>query len=250
MRIIRSAEEWRKLRSETPGSWGFVPTMGALHAGHISLVEQSRRENDFTIVSIFVNPTQFNDPKDFETYPQTWDQDCRLLEQHKVDVVLSPTYAELYADEYRFKLSESEDSRVLCGRRRHGHFEGVLTVVLKLLNLTQAHRAYFGEKDYQQYRLIEQMAKALFLPTRICSGPTVREADGLAMSSRNLRLTPEERKKAPLIFELLNSSKPLSEVRQKLEAEGFKVEYLEEHWGRRFIAAHLGSVRLIDNVAL
>lgn len=248
MKIVRSISEWQKLRSSLKGTVGFVPTMGALHAGHRSLVERSVSENDFTVVSIFVNPTQFNDPADFEKYPKTWDQDVELLEKAGASYLLAPEYSELYADQYRYAISEREESRILCGAHRPGHFDGVLTVVMKLLNLADADRAYFGEKDFQQLKLVEQMARTFFMKTEIVPCAIVREADGLAMSSRNMRLTTEEREKAPLLHRVLKSGKSLDEMRGTLEREGFRVDYLEERWGRRFVAAHLGSVRLIDNV--
>lgn len=250
MKIIRTVSEWQELRRSLVGSLGFVPTMGALHAGHRSLVEKSERENDLTAVSIFVNPTQFNDPADFEKYPKTWEEDVALLEAAGVDFLFAPDFSEMYPDGYRYSMNECEESRVLCGEHRPGHFEGVLSVVLKLLNLVQADRAYFGEKDYQQLKLIEGMARAFFMKTQVIPCPTVREVDGLALSSRNRRLTTEERRKAPLFFKTLSQGRSPVEMRVGLENAGFQVEYIEERWGRRFGAVTLGSVRLIDNVAL
>jgi pantoate--beta-alanine ligase len=229
---------------------GFVPTMGALHEGHLSLIQRSQQENDYTLVSIFVNPTQFNQPDDLQNYPQPFDQDVQLLKDKNVDCLLTPTEQDLYPDNYSYRVIETCFSTSLCGATRPGHFTGVLTVVLKLLNLAQATRAYFGEKDYQQLSLISGMAKAFFLPTQIVGCPTVRDQDGLALSSRNLRLKPQERAKASLFPQLLKSSYPLEKIKQKLEENGFKIDYIEDHNNRRFGAVFLGNVRLIDNVLL
>jgi pantoate--beta-alanine ligase len=251
MRLIETVsaiKAWRRELQDEQLTLGFIPTMGALHAGHLSLFERARQECDRVAVSIFVNPTQFNDPKDLEKYPRPLERDLELARQKNVDMVFLPNSKEMYADDYRFQLRETKLSQILCGTTRPGHFEGVLTVVMKLLNIVNPNRAYFGEKDYQQFLLIRDMAKTFFLDCEILSLPTVRELDGLAMSSRNVRLTPEQRKAAPLLFNELKSSKPLTEVRTTLEAAGFRVDYLEEHFGRRFVAAFLGDVRLIDNV--
>jgi pantoate--beta-alanine ligase len=249
MKILRSAPELQAELSGPKGTVGFVPTMGALHEGHLSLVRRSREENTVTVVSIFVNPTQFNDKKDFENYPITFSDDCAMLEKAGVDFLFYPSYEELYADNYRYRISESDLSHVLCGAHRPGHFDGVLTVVMKLLNLVNADRAYFGEKDFQQMELVAGMAKAFFMKTKILGCPTVRESDGLAMSSRNRRLSPNERTRAANFPAIL--SRPglsLSERRELLAREGFDVDYVEERANRRFGAVRLGDVRLIDNV--
>lgn len=251
IRIFREIDDWRRFRREIgASSLGFVPTMGALHEGHVSLVEKSTRENEKTLVSIFVNPTQFNDPKDLEKYPRTFEKDVQLLREAGADYVVFPAFDQMYRDGYRYRVQEHELSKLLCGAHRPGHFDGVLTVVLKLLQLAQATKAYFGEKDYQQLKLIQGMAEAFFLPTEIIACPTLREKDGLAMSSRNLNLTPEERRIAPSLIRELRSHGTPAEIRARLEILGFRVEYLEEVQNRRFVAAHLGSVRLIDNIAL
>jgi len=251
MRVIEtvaSFREWRNDLKQEQQSLGFVPTMGALHSGHLSLFKQAKQECDQVAISIFVNPTQFNDPKDLEKYPRPLERDLEMAKQIGVDAVFVPQAQEIYADKYRYQVLERDLSKILCGSTRPGHFEGVLTVVMKLLNITSPERAYFGEKDYQQFLLIRDMAKAFFMPTQVVSLPTIRESDGLAMSSRNVRLTPSERQLAPMIYRELKSSKPLSDVRSALESAGFRIDYLEEHFGRRFIAAFLGEVRLIDNV--
>lgn len=233
-------------------SLGFVPTMGALHAGHIALVERAGRECERVIVSIFVNPTQFNDPSDLEKYPRTLEADLEKLEKAGAHAVFLPEPKEIYRDNYRFELREKEFAEDLCGAARPGHFEGVLTVVMKLFQIVRPTRAYFGEKDYQQLRLIQDMAEAFFLPLEIVPCPTVREPDGLAMSSRNLRLSAAEREKAPRLYHALKTANSAAEARAKLEGEGFRVDYVEDRpqLGRRFAAAFLGQVRLIDNVEI
>ncbi len=248
---IETIEEMRKLRRSLQGQIGFVPTMGALHEGHRSLVERARAESDVVIASIFVNPTQFNVASDLDKYPRTLESDLLSLEDAGVDYVFLPRPEEMYADNYRFEVREKEQSQFLCGAHRAGHFEGVLTVVLKLFNLVKPDRAYFGEKDYQQLKLITDMASALFLDVEVVPCPTVRETDGLAMSSRNLRLSAQQRERAPLFYRALKSkgADPAG-VKSELETAGFKVDYVEERWGRRFGAAFLGEVRLIDNVEI
>lgn len=256
--LVKSPAEWLALRASAParaaaerGRLGFVPTMGALHEGHAALIRRSRVENDLTVASIYVNPTQFNDPKDLDRYPRTLERDFVLAAGAGASHVLKLEGMDLYPDGYAYKMSEtSEDGRVLEGEHRPGHFTGMLTVVLKLLQLVQPTRAYFGEKDYQQLKLVQAMAAALFMPVEIVPCATVREKDGLAMSSRNARLSPEDRARAPLLAELLRSPAPVAEVRAKLESAGWKVDYVEERWGRRLAAAWLGGVRLIDNIAL
>lgn len=250
---MKGTAKWLKLRSGSRFAGktvGFVPTMGALHAGHMSLLRRAKRENDLAVASIFVNPAQFNDKRDLERYPRTPAGDIKKLEKEKTDFLLLPGVRGMYPDGYRYRLNENSESNALCGAHRPGHFEGVLTVVLKLLNLVRADRAYFGEKDYQQYRLVREMAAAFFTGTRIIPCPTVREADGLAMSSRNLLLEPGERNLAPALHRALRSSAGPAQVKKKLAALGFEPEYVEERWGRRFAAAKLGKVRLIDNVRI
>jgi pantoate--beta-alanine ligase len=228
---------------------GFVPTMGALHEGHRSLVRRSRLENDLTLVSIFVNPAQFDDPADLARYPRTLDDDLAALKSEQTDFLLLPRANELYLDGYRYRVTEVEDSRVLEGAHRPGHFDGVLTVVLKLLQLARADRAYFGEKDWQQLSLVRGMADAFFLPTAIVGCPTIRESDGLALSSRNRHLSPTERSKAPLFHRVLVKAATTADAEQELRAAGFDVDYVEDRHGRRVGAVRLGGIRLIDNVA-
>jgi pantoate--beta-alanine ligase len=200
-----------------------------------------------------VNPTQFNDPEDLRNYPRDLDRDLAMLRAEGVDAVLAPSEAELYADAYRYRVTEGERSKALCGAHRPGHFDGVLTVVLKLLSIAGADRAYFGEKDFQQLDLIRGMADAFFLDTKIVGCPIVRERDGLAMSSRNALLGVDDRARAPGLRRALASSPTPEAAREALERAGFQVDYVEDRetgFGlRRFGAARLGGVRLIDNVA-
>jgi pantoate--beta-alanine ligase len=252
-RAFASVSEWRteRLAQIRAGvTLGFVPTMGALHEGHLSLVRRSRAENDRTLVSIYVNPTQFDDATDLTRYPRTLDDDLRLLQGEGAEYVLVPDQDALYPDGFRYRVTERERSTVLEGAHRPGHFDGVLTVVLKLLQIAGAERAYFGEKDWQQLVLVRGMIDAFFLPTMIVGCPTIREEDGLALSSRNRRLAPSDRVKAPLFRRALCASPSSERAACALRAEGFVVDYVEDHDGRRLGAVRLGGIRLIDNVPL
>ena len=254
MKVINDIREWRELRRDIARPLGFVPTMGALHDGHASLVRRARTDNALTAVSVYVNPTQFDQAADLAAYPTPIEDDLALLESLRVDYVLLPTYAQIYADGYRFRVDESELSRELCGAHRPGHFAGVLTVVLKLLNLVRPARAYFGEKDYQQYLLIRDMAAAFFVDTQIVPCPIVREPDGLALSSRNVRLDADARARAPRFHQTLASASCDVEAGALLRDAGFDVDYVVTKGRRRFgairVATHGGTVRLIDNVQL
>jgi len=229
---------------------GFVPTMGALHEGHLSLVERSRAENDRTLVSVFVNPTQFDDPTDFDEYPRVLQRDIALLDAAGVDFVLLPRAGDMYADGFRYRVSETELSTMLEGVHRPGHFAGMLTVVLKLLNIAAAERAYFGEKDWQQLNLVRGMADAFFLPTAIVACPTVRESTGLALSSRNARLSAPDRARAAILHRVLTSAVTTDEAIDRLADAGFSIDYVDDHDGRRLAAVRFHGVRLIDNVPL
>jgi pantoate--beta-alanine ligase len=253
MTVFESPSEWRcdRLADIRRGvSLGFVPTMGALHEGHLSLVRRSRIENDRTIVSIFVNPTQFDDPVDLAQYPRTLEEDLTMLRAEGTDFVLLPSGPQLYADGYQYRVTEITRSNVLEGAHRPGHFDAVLTVVLKLLQIASAERAYFGEKDWQQLSLIRGMATAFFLPTAIVGCPTVREADGLAFSSRNRRLLPSDRLNAAHFYRILSTAATPDAACRELREAGFAVEYVEDVESRRLGAVRLADVRLIDNVPL
>jgi len=251
MRIIEKLEDWRQWRRSTSfqdKSVGLVPTMGNLHEGHLSLLRRCRSENEITVITIFVNPVQFDDPQDLSTYPRTFAEDVAKAEACGIDFLLSPAPESMYADRYRFRVVESELSRRFCGAHRPGHFDGVLTVVLKLLNLVRPHRAYFGEKDFQQLTLIRDMVASLFLDSEIVACPTVRDWDGLALSSRNSRLTPPQREIASIFPRILSIASSCAEARDQLEAAGFEVDYVEDFDGRRLAAVRIGQVRLIDNL--
>jgi pantoate--beta-alanine ligase len=250
--VFHTPEEIQKYRSQFGSKLqvGFVPTMGALHDGHKKLIETARKENDISILSIFVNPTQFNNSTDLEKYPKTWEADLQMANRENINAIYAPNYINMYPDHYKYKISESELSLKFCGAHRPGHFDGVLTIVMKLFNLIRPHKAYFGEKDYQQLKLIENMVSAFFMNLEIVAIPTIREKDGLAMSSRNVRLSEQERLIAPLFFKTLISAESAQAASKKLSEAGFKVDYVEDWNHRRIAAVHLGSVRLIDNVKI
>ena len=251
MKVIGSVQEWQKEKAQIKGlKVGFAPTMGALHKGHMSLIKRSRLENDITVVSIFVNPLQFNSASDFDKYPSTLTDDQRLLTHAGCDYLFLPQVSEIYPKDDHFLIKESEITKVLCGPTRPGHFEGVATVVLKLLNIIDADNAYFGEKDYQQLKLIKDMSKYFFIKTQIVGCPTVRDESGLALSSRNMRLNPQELDLARKITNLFRQQMSLESVRGQISALGIRIDYLEEIWNRRFIAYFIGEVRLIDNFEL
>lgn len=252
---FNTPKSWLKYKSESKlGRIGFVPTMGALHSGHISLIKKSLIENDITVVSIFVNKTQFNQESDFKNYPSTLEQDKILIESicsaSDNVILLAPEFDLMYPDNYSYKVSESVESKVLCGGNRPGHFDGVLTVVLKLLNIVGAQKAYFGEKDYQQLELIRGMCEAFFIDTEIIACEIIRDSDGLALSSRNKLLTPAQLIKAKDLNKIIDSEKEAGKITSALTEKGFKVDYVEEWRGRLFVAAKLGDVRLIDNKAI
>jgi pantoate--beta-alanine ligase len=251
MHVWNTIAEWQtRRRALDARSIGFVPTMGALHRGHASLVERCRAENDIVVVSIFVNPSQFNDPKDLARYPRTLDADLELLNKLGADEVITPTVDELYPHGYRFRIEPADDDLVLEGAHRPGFFQGVLTIVLKLLNLARADRAYFGEKDFQQLNLVTAMSRDFFLHTEIVPCPTSREDSGLALSSRNALLSPEARAKAAFLHRALTTAPAAGCALVALEAQGFQVDYVEDRWGRRLAAVFLEGIRLIDNVPL
>ena len=254
---------------------GFVPTMGALHEGHTTLIETARRENDVVVSSIFVNPVQFNNPDDLARYPRTLEEDCQKLEAAGCDVVFAPSAAEMYPEPPLLKLAFGALETVLEGAFRPGHFNGVGIVVAKLFNMVQPDRAYFGQKDLQQVAVIRRLIRDLSFPVELIRCPTVREADGLAMSSRNRNLTPAEREQAPALFNALTRAHDLltdghSAAQAKAAVTGlfdsnpdFRLEYVEIVNADTLqpvsemlapgqtaicLAAHLGKVRLIDNL--
>lgn len=275
MEIVRTVERLKELvgaERAAGHSIGLVPTMGALHQGHLSLVNRARKENDYLVVSDFVNPTQFNNKADLETYPRTEDADCRLLQQAGVDAVFIPSVAEMYPvpDTRQFDLGEV--AAVMEGPMRPGHFNGVAQVVSKLFEMANPTRAYFGEKDFQQIAVIRRMVSLLGLDVEIVDCPICRADDGLALSSRNVRLTPEQRAVAPAIHRIMTESlamaadRSVGEVKQWVidrinEIPYMQVEYYEivhpltmqpvGDWADSpvgCITVYCGDVRLIDNI--
>jgi pantoate--beta-alanine ligase len=253
MKVVESAADLAtERRARGLGATGFVPTMGALHEGHLSLLRRAMAENARAWASIFVNPAQFDDPGDLARYPRTLEQDLAMLRSAGCELAFVPRAEEMYPDGYRYRVTENELSGILEGAARPGHFDGVLTVVLKLLLLVRPERAYFGEKDFQQLLLVEGLARAFFLDAEIVRCATLREPDGLAMSSRNRRLSPAERARAPALHRVLAQGVaerwPNEAVQAALEREGFGVDYVADHGGRRRGAGRLGGGRVIDNV--
>lgn len=270
--VSRLLEEYRKQGEVL----GFVPTMGALHEGHLSLLAESKKQCSISICSIFVNPTQFNDKKDLERYPRMPEKDCEMLEKAGCDVVFMPDVKEMYPEPDTRIFDFGTLDKVLDGAHRPGHFNGVGQVVSKLFDIIKPHRAFFGLKDYQQVLIIKNLVKQLHLPVEIVACPILREADGLAMSSRNMLLSPEERKAASLIPKLMQESKelsgklPLGEIKNKLLEEIkteplLKADYIEFcnadtlesiseiKQAEKIIclaAIFSGKIRLIDNIAL
>ncbi|KTD33131.1 pantothenate synthetase [Legionella nautarum] len=252
MQIFHELSEWMTVRQSLDPklSIGFVPTMGNLHRGHSSLFTISKQENDYTVASLFINPTQFNQRDDFTHYPRTLEADLTLLEQAAVDFCILPTEQAMYSDGYRYQLQETELCQLMEGKQRPGHFTGVLTIVMKLLQLAKPHRVYFGEKDYQQYLLIRDMVAAFFMNIEVKACPTIREDSGLAYSSRNNRLSPSQRIEAEQFAKIFHQLNDCQQIITALKKQGILVEYIEEHAGRRFAAVRIGDIRLIDNYAL
>lgn len=266
----RTVGEWRRAGRRV----GLVPTMGALHEGHASLIRRARRENEEVVVSVFVNPAQFAPGEDFSRYPRTLARDAALCRNEGVSAILAPAPQDLYSKNYQTWVTVEKLSRPLCGPFRPGHFRGVATVVLKLFNMVQPDRAYFGEKDFQQLRVVQQMVSDLDVPVKIVACPTVRDPSGLALSSRNAYLSPEERRAAPLLRRALRAAgQVLKSRRNQTESKraarkilrqirGSRVQYLEivdpetllaPHPSGPFLlaaAVYVGQTRLIDNLVL
>lgn len=274
MKIFTTPHEIKAYRASLNGSVGFVPTMGALHRGHMSLVAAAKETCDHVIASIFVNPLQFGAHEDLSRYPRPFEQDMALLQEAGVDALFAPTPDTLYPQGFatHIHITNGMDT-VLCGAHRAGHFAGVCTVVALLFSLTHPTHAFFGEKDFQQLTILRQLNRDLHLVEHIIGIPTMREADGLALSSRNRYLTPEQRAIAPALYATLchlrdhlsvdNSKELLAWGKNELLARGFtSVDYMEmrdsthltpatsPHNARLFAAAALGTTRLIDNIAL
>lgn len=276
MRVVSTVAEARQLLGDLSRPLALVPTMGFLHQGHLALVRQARAENKSVVVSIFVNPTQFGPAEDFAQYPRDMKRDLRLLEKEGADLVFAPTVEEMYPPGFSTAVVVEGLKERLEGEFRPGHFRGVATVVAKLLNIIQPDRAYFGQKDAQQLRVIRQLVADLNLPVEICAVPTVREADGLAMSSRNSLLSPEQRAAATVLSRALRQAEQQyrtgersatvlrATMRETLAAEQLvqadyvsvadpdSLQELDQIEGPALLslAVRFGSVRLIDNLPL
>jgi len=277
MRIISGIKQMQKVskRIRQKGQTvGFVPTMGALHAGHLSLIRKARKENDKVIVSIFVNPAQFGPKEDFKKYPRDLRADTQICRQAGVDIVFRPNLREMYPQDYRTYVNVGELSNLLCGKFRPGHFRGVATVVNKLFNIVRPEIAYFGQKDAQQAIIIQKMVKDLNMPLKIRIMPTVREENGLAMSSRNRYLTEQEKKDAAILSQALNLARrlirrgnrdPLDIIRKMrqlisrknnisvqyiaiVDLKGLKPQGKVKDDVLIALAVFIGKTRLIDNI--
>lgn len=223
MNLVKTIEDMRQWRSQMQGiTIGLVPTMGFLHEGHLSLIKRARQQCDRVVVSIFVNPLQFGPQEDLETYPRDMARDAELAEKAGVDILFTPTVEEMYPRTPLTRIVVSNVTKGMCGATRPGHFDGVATVVAKLFHIVQPQQAYFGEKDIQQLAVIQQMVHDLNLPVTIVPCPTVREADGLALSSRNVYLSEEERKQATVLYRALRQAK--ENVLQRAWQSGEQVE--------------------------
>lgn len=276
MNVLETASEVRAFHAAAGGTLGLVPTMGALHAGHLSLVSRARTENDRIAASIFVNPTQFGENEDLATYPREPENDLRLLESLGVDAVWTPSAGDMYPPGFQTFVTVDEVSAPLEGARRPGHFRGVATVVAKLFNVFRPDRAYFGQKDAQQVAVIRRMVSDLSFPVDVVVCPTVREADGLALSSRNVHLSPEERRAAPVLNRALLAARaefesgerdagrlravlartlagePLARPDYVSVADAGTLLEIERITGPALVslAVRFGGTRLIDNVVL
>lgn len=277
MQVCRTITEFREKRAFLLGTVGFVPTMGYLHEGHLSLVEAAKSQNEHVAASIFVNPAQFNNPADLAAYPRTEERDLAVFQDAGVELVLMPSADEIYPPNFQTYVNVEKITRTLEGEHRPGHFKGVATVVAKLFNIVQPTRAYFGQKDAQQVAVIKQMVRDLNIPVEIVVCPTLRESDGLAMSSRNARLSSEERKAAVVLHKALTAAKSAYEhgetsppvLRDKmlavLNAELLaRVEYVSINHADTLeeintptnapllisMAVYIGNIRLIDNMVL
>ncbi|MFC1659727.1 pantoate--beta-alanine ligase [Pseudomonadota bacterium] len=255
VKVFYSLSEWIEFRNNSKEfenkSIGFVPTMGNLHDGHKSLMIRCVEENDIGILSIFTNPTQFQKKDDLENYPKTPNEDIKMAEKVGIQYVIIPKYDDIYPDDYAYKIVNTSDlASIMEGKTRPGFFDGILTVVLKLFMIVKPNKAYFGEKDYQQYLLVKGLSEAFFLNIDIIPCPIMRNDKGFALSSRNNRLNKEQTELALNFPKILRSSKNCEEAKSKLENWGIKVNYIEEYQGRRFGSIFIDNIILIDNVKL
>jgi pantoate--beta-alanine ligase len=276
MQIARTVTEMKALRMKSLGSVGFVPTMGYLHEGHLALVKQARTENSIVVASIFVNPTQFGPAEDFKTYPRNTDRDLAMLRKARTDIVFMPSAEEMYPEGFNSWVEIEKITDRLEGSFRPGHFKGVATIVAKLFNIVEPTRAYFGQKDAQQALVIKKMVADLNMNLEVIVAPTVRESDGLAMSSRNVYLNPQERQAATALFKALTlaqnmrekgernaetirhemasliNKEPLAKIEYISIADTQTLEELSEIYNQALasLAVRIGKTRLIDNILL
>ena len=279
MKVFRTVEEVRKYvnkKRKNDKTIALVPTMGYLHEGHESLVKRAAKENDIVVASVFVNPIQFGPNEDFESYPRDFERDCKVLEKAGAAAVFNPTAEEMYGENFTTYVNTTGVTENLCGKSRPVHFKGVCTVVLKLFNIVTPDRAYFGQKDAQQLSVIRRMVRDLNVPVEIVGCPIIREKDGLAKSSRNTYLSPEERKAALVLSQTINLAKQLiadgekdadvlvAKMKENIEKEPLaKIDYVKAVNGLTMqqqkeikapmliaMAVYIGKTRLIDNTIL
>ncbi len=244
MKVIKEISAFKQLRDK---NIGFVPTMGCLHKGHVSLIKKAQAENEIVVVSIFINPTQFNNVNDFKHYPQTLEQDLALLKSLGVEYVFIPSKEMMYPRDNQFSLITTDPLATICeGVYRPGHYSGVLTVVMKLFNIVRPQRAYFGEKDLQQVLLIQHMVESYFMDIEVIACPTVRDHSKLPFSSRNNRLNPEQRQRADLFAKIFHSETTPDEMVEHLNAHNIKVDYITQHNDYLLAAVWVDDIRLID----
>ena len=245
-RYISTITELQSYRAQCTQAVALVPTMGNLHKGHLELIRSAYQDHAHVIVSIFVNPTQFNDRNDFKKYPRTLDIDLNALNAYPNTLVFVPEVHTMYPDQKRFSIHEATHTEYACGKTRPGHFSGVMTIVMKLLHLTRANTLYLGEKDFQQLQLLRDMIAAFFIPTKVIAVQTVRAPTGLALSSRNRLLTKKEQIKAADFYKILQQKKSISNTIALLTKAGFQVDYVEDFLEKRLAAVYYQQIRLID----
>lgn len=274
-KVLNTVAEMKEITRKYKGQVGFVPTMGYLHQGHLSLVEAAKKNCDTTVVSIFVNPTQFAPNEDLETYPRNFERDLKFLEELQVDYVFYPTATEIYPKGYKTWVQVEEITQILCGASRPTHFKGVTTIICKLINIVKPDKMFMGEKDFQQLIVLQQMTRDLNFEVEVVGCPIVREADGLAMSSRNEYLSDQDRKRAVCLFQSLQRAQELAQngqrdveaiktaMRRIIENNNGEIDYIEivdsqtlqkkekiDKNCRALVAVKYGKTRLIDNLKI
>jgi pantoate--beta-alanine ligase len=274
-KVLNTVAEMKEITRKYKGQVGFVPTMGYLHQGHLSLVEAAKKNCDTTVVSIFVNPTQFAPNEDLETYPRNFERDLKFLEELQVDYVFYPAATEIYPKGYKTWVQVEEITQILCGASRPTHFKGVTTIICKLINIVKPDKMFMGEKDFQQLIVLQQMTRDLNFEVEVVGCPIVREADGLAMSSRNEYLSDQDRKRAVCLFQSLQRAQELAQngqrdveaiktaMRRIIENNNGEIDYIEivdsqtlqkkekiDKNCRALVAVKYGKTRLIDNLKI